>query len=289
MGIAVKEKIMRTINSDEITNVVKGMCIKANCHINDDIKSALENGIKTEKSDISRGVLQNLLKNSEIAHAKEVPICQDTGMAVFFIEIGNEVFVEGDTITEAVNKGVSQGYTEGYLRKSVVADPLNRVNTKDNTPAVIYYDFVNGDKIKITFAPKGFGSENKSGLKMLNPSDGLDGVIDFVIETVRKAGANPCPPMVIGVGIGGTMDKAAQIAKKALTRDINTSNENPFYADLEKTLLEKINKLGIGPQGMGGTTTALAVNVETYPTHIAGLPVAVNVNCHATRHTVEII
>lgn len=289
MGIAVKEKIMRTINSDEITNVVKGMCIKANCHINDDIKSALENGIKTEKSDISRGVLQNLLKNSEIAHAKEVPICQDTGMAVFFIEIGNEVFVEGDTITEAVNKGVSQGYTEGYLRKSVVADPLNRVNTKDNTPAVIYYDFVKGDKIKITFAPKGFGSENKSGLKMLNPSDGLDGVIDFIIETVRKAGANPCPPMVIGVGIGGTMDKAAQIAKKALTRDINTSNENPFYADLEKTLLEKINKLGIGPQGMGGTTTALAVNVETYPTHIAGLPVAVNVNCHATRHTVEII
>lgn len=289
MGIAVKEKIMRTINSDEITNVVKGMCIKANCHINDDIKSALENGIKTEKSDISRGVLQNLLKNSEIAHAKEVPICQDTGMAVFFIEIGNEVFVEGDTITEAINKGVSQGYTEGYLRKSVVADPLNRVNTKDNTPAVIYYDFVKGDKIKITFAPKGFGSENKSGLKMLNPSDGLDGVIDFVIETVRKAGANPCPPMVIGVGIGGTMDKAAQIAKKALTRDINTSNENPFYADLEKTLLEKINKLGIGPQGMGGTTTALAVNVETYPTHIAGLPVAVNVNCHATRHTVEII
>ena len=289
MGIAVKEKIMRTINSDEITNVVKGMCIKANCHINDDIKSALENGIKTEKSDISRGVLQNLLKNSEIAHAKEVPICQDTGMAVFFIEIGNEVFVEGDTITEAVNKGVSQGYTEGYLRKSVVADPLNRVNTKDNTPAVIYYDFVKGDKIKITFAPKGFGSENKSGLKMLNPSDGLDGVIDFVIETVRKAGANPCPPMVIGVGIGGTMDKAAQIAKKALTRDINTSNENPFYADLEKTLFEKINKLGIGPQGMGGTTTALAVNVETYPTHIAGLPVAVNVNCHATRHTVEII
>lgn len=280
---------MRIINSDEITNVVKGMCIKANCHINDDIKCALENGVKTEKSDIARGVLENLLKNAEIAHTKEVPICQDTGMAVFFIEIGNEVFVEGDTITEAVNKGVSQGYTEGYLRKSVVADPLNRVNTKDNTPAVIYYDFVKGDKIKITFAPKGFGSENKSGLKMLNPSDGLDGVIDFVIETVRKAGANPCPPMVIGVGIGGTMDKAAQIAKKALTRDINTSNENPFYADLEKTLLEKINKLGIGPQGMGGTTTALAVNVETYPTHIAGLPVAVNVNCHATRHAVEII
>lgn len=265
------------------------MCIRANCHINGDIKRALENGVQTEKSDISKGVLKNLLKNAEIADSKEVPICQDTGMAVFFIEIGNEVFVEGDTITDAVNKGVALGYTDGYLRKSVVRDPLDRVNTKDNTPAVIYYDFVKGDKIKITFAPKGFGSENKSGLKMLNPSDGLDGVIDFVIETVRKAGANPCPPMVIGVGIGGTMDKAAQIAKKALTRDIDTSNENPFYAELEETLLQKINKLGIGPQGMGGTTTALAVNVETFPTHIAGLPVAVNVNCHATRHSVEII
>lgn len=208
-------------------------------------------------------------------------------MAVFFIEIGNEVFIEGDTITEAINKGVSQGYTEGYLRKSVVSDPLDRVNTKDNTPAVIYYDFVKGDKIKITFAPKGFGSENKSALKMLNPSDGVQGIIDFVIDTVRKAGANPCPPMVIGVGIGGTMDKAAQIAKKALTRDITVRNEKEYYKDLENTLLEKINKLGIGPQGMGGTTTALAVNIETYPTHIAGLPVAVNVNCHATRHAVE--
>ncbi|MCD8180565.1 MAG: fumarate hydratase [Firmicutes bacterium] len=280
---------MRIINSDEITNAVKAMCIKANCHINGDIKRALENGVQTEKSDISKGVLKNLLKNAEIADNKEVPICQDTGMAVFFIEIGNEVFVEGDTITDAVNKGVALGYTDGYLRKSVVRDPLDRVNTKDNTPAVIYYDFVKGDKIKITYAPKGFGSENKSGLKMLNPSDGLDGVIDFVIETVRKAGANPCPPMVIGVGIGGTMDKAAQIAKKALTRDIDTSNENPFYAELEETLLQKINRLGIGPQGMGGTTTALAVNVETFPTHIAGLPVAVNVNCHATRHAVEII
>ena len=267
---------MRIINSNDIAEVVKGMCIKANCHINKDIKSALSNSVKTEKSDISKGVIENLLKNAEIADSKEVPICQDTGMAVFFIEIGNEVFVEGDTITDAVNKGVSMGYTDGYLRKSVVRDPLD-------------YDFVKGDKIKITFAPKGFGSENKSGLKMLNPSDGINGVIDFVIETVKKAGANPCPPMVIGVGIGGTMDKAAQIAKKALTRDIDVPNSNPFYAELEKTLLEKINKLGIGPQGMGGTTTALAVNVETFPTHIAGLPVAVNVNCHATRHTVEII
>lgn len=280
---------MRIINSDEIANTVKAMCIKANCHINSDIKRALEDSVKTEKSEVSKGVLENLLKNAETAHRKEVPICQDTGMAVFFIEIGNEIYIEGETITDAVNKGVSQGYTDGYLRKSVVRDPLDRVNTKDNTPAVIYYDFVKGDKIKITFAPKGFGSENKSALKMLNPSDGLDGVIDFVIETVRKAGANPCPPMVIGVGIGGTMDKAAQIAKKALTRDIDSENSNPFYADLEKTLLKKINKLGIGPQGMGGTTTALAVNVETFPTHIAGLPVAVNVNCHATRHAVEII
>lgn len=280
---------MRIINSNEITETVKNMCIKANCHINSDIKQALKRSAETEKSDISKGILKNLLKNADIADRKEVPICQDTGMAVFFIEIGKEVFVEGRSITDAVNKGVAEGYTEGYLRKSVVADPIKRVNTCDNTPAVIHYDFTEGDKIKITFAPKGFGSENKSALKMLNPSDGIDGVIDFVIDTVRKAGANPCPPMVIGIGIGGTMDKAAQIAKKALTRDITCPNSNPFYANLEKTLLEKINKLGIGPQGMGGTTTALAVNVETYPTHIAGLPVAVNVNCHATRHAVEII
>ncbi len=280
---------MRIIQSDKITDTVRDMCIKANCHINSDIKLAIENSIQAEKSDISKGVLRNLLKNADIAHRKEVPICQDTGMAVFFIEIGNEIFIEGDTITDAVNKGVSKGYTEGYLRKSVVSDPLNRINTQDNTPAVIYYDFVQGDNIKITFAPKGFGSENKSALKMLNPSDGLDGVISFVLDTVRKAGANPCPPMVIGIGIGGTMDKAAQMAKKALTRSITIQNGNPFYADLESKLLSTINKLGIGPQGMGGTTTALAVNIETYPTHIAGLPVAVNINCHATRHTVEII
>lgn len=278
---------MRVINSSEITDAVRDMCISANCHINPDIKLALEKGVETEESEVSRGVLRNLLKNAEIADRKEVPICQDTGMAVFFIEVGKDVFVEGDTITDAVNKGVSKGYTEGYLRKSVVADPIDRINTKDNTPAVIYYDFAEGDKIKITFAPKGFGSENKGGLKMLNPSDGVDGIIDFVIETVRKAGANPCPPMVIGVGIGGTMDKAAVLSKKALTRDITVRNENPYYAELEKKLLEKVNMLGIGPQGMGGTTTALAVNIETYPTHIAGLPVAVNINCHATRHCVR--
>lgn len=280
---------MRVINSDEIVNAVKRMCVSANCHINDDIRRALEKSLETEKSDISRGVLKNLLKNADIADKKEVPICQDTGMAVFFIEIGSEVFIEGDTLTDAVNKGVALGYTEGYLRKSVVRDPLDRVNTGDNTPSVIYCDFVKGDKLKITFAPKGFGSENKGGIKMLNPSDGVDGVIDFVTETVRKAGANPCPPMVVGVGIGGTMDKAAVLSKKALTRDIEIRNENPFYAELERTLLERINKLGIGPQGMGGTTTALSVNIETYPTHIAGLPTAVNINCHATRHAVVVI
>lgn len=278
---------MRTVNSEEITKAVREMCISANCHLNPDIREALENGINTEKSEVSKGVLKNLLANADIADRKEVPICQDTGMAVFFVEIGKEVFVEGDTLTDAINKGVAAGYTDGYLRKSVVGDPLDRVNTKDNTPAVIYYDYTDGDKIKITFAPKGFGSENKGGLKMLNPSDGVEGVIDFVIETVRKAGANPCPPMVVGVGIGGTMDKAAVLSKKALTRDITKRNEKPYYCELEKTLLEKINKLGIGPQGMGGTTTALAVNIEEYPTHIAGLPVAVNINCHATRHAVR--
>lgn len=280
---------MRVINSEEITKTVRRMCISANCHLNPDIRNAIEKGIETEKSEVSKGVLKKLLLNADIADRKEVPICQDTGMAVFFVEIGKEVFVEGDTITDAINKGVSEGYTDGYLRKSVVGDPLERVNTKDNTPAVIYYDYTDGDKIRITFAPKGFGSENKGGVKMLNPSDGVDGVIDFVIETVRKAGANPCPPMVIGVGIGGTMDKAAVLSKKALTRDITERNKKPYYEELEKTLLEKVNMLGIGPQGMGGTTTALAVNIEEYPTHIAGLPVAVNINCHATRHAVEVI
>ncbi len=278
---------MRIIKSEEITSAVKEMCVSANCRLNSDIRRALEAGVKTEQSEVSRGILEKLLQNADIAGRKEVPICQDTGMAVFFIEIGNEVLVEGETIGDAVNRGVAEGYTEGYLRKSVVRDPLDRVNTKDNTPAVIYYDIVKGDKIKLTFAPKGFGSENKGGVKMLNPSDGVDGVIDFVVETVRKAGANPCPPMVVGVGIGGTMDKAAVLSKKALTRDIDVRNEKPYYAELEERLLERINLLGIGPQGMGGTTTALAVNIETYPTHIAGLPVAVNINCHVARHAVR--
>lgn len=280
---------MRIISSEEITNAAAKLCIEANCYLNGDIRDALEKSSESESSGVSRTVLKNLLKNADIAAQKEVPICQDTGMAVFFVEIGSEVMVEGKTVTEAINDGVAKGYTEGYLRKSVVCDPLNRKNTGDNTPAVIYYDFVKGDKIKLLFAPKGFGSENKSALKMLNPSDGLDGVVDFVIETVRRAGANPCPPMVVGVGIGGTMDKCAQLAKKALTRSIDLHNEDNFYAELEESLLERINRLGIGPQGMGGTTTCLGVNIETFPTHIAGLPVAVNISCHATRHASAVI
>lgn len=280
---------MRVINSKIVEDTVRDMCIGANCYLNKDIREAIEKGIETDKSDVGRNVLKKLIKNADIAAEKEVPICQDTGMAVFFVEIGKDVFVEGDTLTEAINKGVARGYTDGYLRKSVVADPLERINTRDNTPAVIYYDFVDGDKIKLTFAPKGFGSENKGALKMLNPSDGIEGVVDFVIETVKKAGPNPCPPMVIGVGIGGTMDKVCVLAKKALTRDITSHNANPFYAELEDTLLDEINKLDIGAAGLGGSTTALGVNIETYPTHIAGLPVAVNINCHATRHSVKTI
>lgn len=275
---------MRKISSETVTQAVKKMCIGANCHINPSIKDALKNACNTEKSESGRNVLLNLLKNAEIADKKEVPICQDTGMAVFFVEIGKEVYIDGDNLEKAIEEGVKEGYSDGYLRKSVVCDPLNRTNTDDNTPPVIHYKFTDGDKLKITFAPKGFGSENKSAIKMLNPADGRSGVVDFVLETARKAGANPCPPIVVGVGIGGTFEKAAELSKFALTRDINIPNENPFYAELECELLKKINKLGIGPAGFGGTTTALGVNVEYFPTHIAGLPVAVNINCHATRH-----
>ena len=280
---------MREVNVSKITDCIKRLCIDANCSLNDDIYFSLKNSLEGEKSPIGRDILNQIIKNADLAREKCKPICQDTGMAVFFAEIGKEVFIEGDTITEAINKGVAKGYTEGYLRKSVVADPLNRVNTKDNTPAVIYYDYTDGDKIKLVFAPKGFGSENKGGLKMLNPSDGVDGVIDFVVDVVRHAGANPCPPIVVGVGIGGTMDMAAVQAKRALTRDITVRNKDPYYAALEEQILEKVNKLGIGPAGLGGVTTAMAVNIETYPTHIAGLPVAVNINCHATRHAVRVI
>lgn len=279
---------MRTISSCEIIDAVAKMCMTANYNMNRDIKNALEKSVKTEKSQVCAGVLENLIKNADIAEKKQVPICQDTGMAVFFVELGQDVHIEGDTLTEAINKGVAKGYTEGYLRKSVVSDPLKRVNTGDNTPAVIYYDMVKGDKLKISFAPKGFGSENKSALRMLAPADGVEKIIDFVVETARIADSNPCPPMVIGVGIGGTMDKAAVLSKKALFRSIDSANEDKYYADLEKLLLERVNMLGIGPQGMGGTTTCIGVNIETYPTHIAGLPAAVNISCHVTRHA-EII
>jgi fumarate hydratase subunit alpha len=286
-GIIIRRnEMIREVNSEIITAAVADMCIKANCYIDPKIKAALEKSEKSEQSEVGRGVIKNLLKNAQIAAEKEIPICQDTGMAVFFVEIGADVHICGKNLTDAINEGVRRGYTDGYLRKSVVADPLKRVNTGDNTPAVIYTEQTDGDRIKITYAPKGFGSENKSALKMLNPSDGVDGVIDFVAETVRKAGANPCPPMVVGVGIGGTADKAMWLAKRALTRDIDKPNEDEFYAELEKKILDKVNLLGIGPQGMGGTTTALAVNVEVFATHIAGLPAAVNINCHATRHAV---
>lgn len=278
---------MREINSSVIKDCVKRLCIKANCYLNDDIKKSLDNAYNNEKWNIGKDILSKIIDNYKIAEDKDMPICQDTGMACVFITIGQDVHITGDDLTSAINAGVAEGYMEGYLRKSVVADPIRRVNTGDNTPAIIYYDIVPGDKVKILIAPKGFGSENMSRIKMLKPSDGIDGVKEFVVETAKIAGPNPCPPIVVGVGIGGTFDKAAFLAKKALTRSINIRNSDKFYEELEIELLDKINQLGIGPQGFGGKTTALAVNVETYPTHIAGLPVAVNINCHVTRHAEE--
>ena len=275
---------MREVNVSIITDNIKEMCIEANHFLTDDMKNVFENAVKNEESALGKQVLGQLEENLKIAGEDMIPICQDTGMAVVFINVGQDVHLTGGDITDAINEGVRRGYDEGFLRKSVVKDPINRVNTKDNTPAIIYYDIVQGDKIKITVAPKGFGSENMSRIKMLKPSDGLQGVKDFIIETVKLAGPNPCPPIVIGVGIGGTFDKATYLAKKALIRPLNKRNNEKFYSDLEEELLETINKLGIGPQGFGGKTTALGLNIETYPTHIAGLPVAVNINCHATRH-----
>lgn len=280
---------MREINSEKITEVVKRLCIEANYNLPEDIEKGLGKFYNNEKWAIARDMLEKIMKNVSIAKEEQVPICQDTGMACVFLEIGQDVHVAGDLIEEAVNKGVREGYTEGYLRKSVVKDPIDRVNTGDNTPAVIYYDIVKGDQIKITVVPKGFGSENMSKIKMLKPAEGIEGVKDFIINTVAEAGPNPCPPMIIGVGIGGTFDKAAFLAKKALMRPIDVRSKDMKYAELEKELLEKINKLGIGPQGFGGSTTALGLNIETYPTHIAGLPVAVNISCHVTRHKSEII
>lgn len=279
---------MRKIKSEQIVEQVKKLCIEASLYLGEDVLSCIKEKAKSEKSEVGKNILNILVENAEIAKEKNIPICQDTGMAVFFVEIGQEVLIEGDTLTDAINEGVRQGYEEGYLRKSVVS-PINRVNTKDNTPAVIHYDMVKGDKIKIEFAAKGFGSENMSKMKMLKPSDGLEGIKKFIIDTVSEAGPNPCPPMVIGVGIGGTVDKCAQIAKKALFRELGEFNKNENIAKLESELLTAINKLGIGPQGLGGTTTALGLNIETFPTHIAGLPVVVNINCHASRHKKVVI
>ncbi len=280
---------MREINVLEITKAVKKLCVDANYYLSDDVKNKIEEASKNETWDMAKGILDKILTNVEIAKNEDRPICQDTGMACVFVEIGQDVHLIGGNIEDAINEGVRQGYEEGYLRKSVVKDPLDRVNTKDNTPAVVYYDIVPGDKLKITVAPKGFGSENMSQLKMLKPADGLEGVKEFVLKVVKEAGPNPCPPIVVGVGIGGTFDRAAMLAKKALIRPLSQRNGNKFYADLENELLEKVNAIGIGPQGFGGKTTALALNIETYPTHIAGLPVAVNINCHVTRHSEVIL
>jgi fumarate hydratase subunit alpha len=261
------------------------MCIEANHFLSDDMKNSLKKAAKDEKSQLGKRILQQLDINLKIAAEEMIPICQDTGMAVFFIEIGQDVHFEGIDLENAINEGVRQGYEEGYLRKSVVKDPIIRENTKDNTPAVIHYKIVPGDKVKITFTPKGFGSENMSRIFMLKPADGIEGVKESILKAVIEAGPNACPPMVIGVGIGGTFEKSALLAKKALTRNVNEHSDIPYIAELEKELLEKINQTGIGPGGIGGSTTALAVNINTYPTHIAGLPVAVNICCHVNRHS----
>ena len=277
---------MREIDSSLISEVVARLCIDANYHLPPDMKRQIISSSKEESWETASIILDQIIENFNIADENLQPICQDTGLACVFLSIGQDVHIKGN-LEEAVNEGVRKGYSQGYLRKSVVSDPLNRVNTGDNTPAMIYYDICPGDKIKITVAPKGFGSENMSQIKMLKPSDGIEGVKDFVIKVVEDAGPNPCPPIVVGVGIGGTFDKAAYLAKKALMRPVNQRNSEDFYAELEEELLEKINALGIGPQGFGGRTTALAVNIEKFPTHIAGLPVAVNINCHVTRHMTE--
>ena len=274
---------MREIKAQDITKVIRDLCIDANCHLPGDVKEAITTCRACEPFPIAQTVLDKIEENFLIADADNVPICQDTGLACVFLEIGQEVHIDGD-LKYAVNEGVRQGYVEGFLRKSCVKDPIDRVNTGDNTPAVLYIDLVPGNQVKITVAPKGFGSENMSQIKMLKPSDGLQGVKDFIVKVVEEAGPNPCPPIVVGVGIGGTFDKAAYLAKKALMRPVDERSENPFYAELEKEMLEKVHALGIGPQGFGGKTTALAVNIETLPTHIAGLPCAVNINCHVTRH-----
>ncbi len=280
---------MRVVNVENLIRNVKEMCIEANHFLTDDMNQALKRAADAEKSPLGKKILCQLQDNLDIAAKDQIPICQDTGMAVLFVEIGQDVHVEGGLITDAVNEGVRQGYREGYLRKSVVDDPIIRNNTGDNTPAVIHYDIVSGDRIKITIAPKGFGSENMSRIFMLKPADGIEGVKDSILTAVKDAGPNACPPMVIGVGVGGTFEKCALLSKLALTRPVGERSPIPYVSDMEQELLEKINKTGIGPGGLGGSTTALAVNINTYPTHIAGLPVAVNICCHVNRHCVRIL
>lgn len=280
---------MREIQISQITDVVERLCIQANEHLPEDVQCAIRTCRACEDGSIAQGVLDNIIENFEIAERENVPICQDTGMACVFLEIGQDVHFVGGSLYEAVHEGVRRGYQKGYLRKSVVKDPVRRGNTNDNTPAMIYTEIVDGEQVKITVGPKGFGSENMSAIRMFKPSAGIQGIKDFIIETVEAAGPNPCPPMVIGVGIGGTFDKAALLAKKALMRPLDVANEDPYYADLEKEMQEKVNALGIGPQGFGGRTTALGLNIETMPTHIAGMPCAINISCHVTRHKSEVL
>ena len=280
---------MRTVNVSEITENIREMCIEANHFLTEDMKSALHNACEKEEALLGRQILNQLQDNLNIAGTDMIPICQDTGMAVIFVEIGQDVHFEGGDLEDAINEGVRRGYVEGFLRKSVVKDPLIRENTKDNTPAIIHYEIVPGDKVKITVAPKGFGSENMSRVFMLKPADGIEGVKNAILTAVKDAGPNACPPMVVGVGVGGTFEKCTIMAKKALTRPVNEHSEIPYVKELEEELLDRINASGIGPGGLGGTTTALAVNINTYPTHIAGLPVAVNICCHVDRHSVRLI
>ena len=280
---------MREISVNTITEAVAKLCIQANCVLNDDVYCALENAKKTQKTEKGKDLLCQRTDNADIAKDDTLPICQDTGMAVVFVEIGQEVHITGGLLTDAVNEGVRKGYTEGYLRKSVVSDPFIRVNTNDNTPAIIHYDIVGGDKVKIIVAPKGFGSENMSKIYMLKPSAGIEGAKDAIVQAVDEAGPNPCPPMVVGVGVGGNFEMAAYLAKKALLRPIGSHSDKPHLREMEEELLERMNNLGIGPQGLGGVTTVLGVNVESYPTHIAGMPIAVNISCHVTRHAEVIL
>lgn len=280
---------MRNVSASEITKNIKEMCIEANHFLSEDMKMVFEESVKKEVAPLGKKILNQLEENLKIAGEDMIPICQDTGMAVIFIKVGQEVHFEGGSLTDAINEGVRQGYVEGFLRKSVVGDPLERINTNDNTPAIIHYEIVEGNQVDITVAPKGFGSENMSRIFMLKPADGIEGVKEAILTAVRDAGPNACPPMVVGVGIGGTFEKCATMAKHALTRNLFEESSIPYVRKMEKELLEKINGLGIGPGGLGGRVTALAVNIETYPTHIAGLPVAVNICCHANRHTHRVI